>query len=116
MPMDAWCDGETIRIEFDLPGVTPETLDIDVKRNVLTIRAEQPTRTGDQPLTSARCQGAKRCREGPAANRSRGTRAHTTARTFGGEERTKCPARHHLVDRLSEKRETNSHPHLWQVR
>jgi HSP20 family protein len=47
MPMDAWRDGDTFRIEFDLPGVAPETLDIDVERNVLTIRAERPVRTGD---------------------------------------------------------------------
>jgi HSP20 family protein len=58
MPMDAWRDGDTFRIEFDLPGVAPETLDIDVERNVLTIRAERPVRTGDwEPLAAERPTG-----------------------------------------------------------
>ena len=58
MPMDAWRDGDTFRIEVDLPGVAPETLDIDVERNVLTIRAERPVRTGDwEPLAAERPTG-----------------------------------------------------------
>ena len=32
MPMDAWREGDAFRIEFDLPGVAPDTLDIDVER------------------------------------------------------------------------------------
>ncbi len=40
MPMDAWREGDAFVIEFDLPGVAPDTLDIDVERNVLTVRAE----------------------------------------------------------------------------
>ena len=47
MPMDAWREGDTVVLEFDLPGVRPETLDIDVERNVLTVRAERPARNGD---------------------------------------------------------------------
>ena len=43
MPMDAWREGDTCVVEFDLPGVPPETLDIDVERNVLTVKAERPT-------------------------------------------------------------------------
>ena len=43
MPLDAWREGDAFVIEFDLPGVQPETLDIDVERNVLTVRAERPT-------------------------------------------------------------------------
>jgi HSP20 family protein len=42
MPMDAWRDGDTFCVEFDLPGVEPESIDLDVERNVLTIRAERP--------------------------------------------------------------------------
>ncbi len=58
MPMDAWREGDTFRIEFDLPGVSPDTLDIDVERNVLTIRAERPARTSDwEPLASERPTG-----------------------------------------------------------
>jgi len=58
MPMDAWREGDTFMIEFDLPGVQPETLDIDVERNVLTVRAERPRRNGDwEPLASERPTG-----------------------------------------------------------
>ena len=42
MPMDAWREGDTFVLEFDLPGVRPETIDIDVERNVLTVHAERP--------------------------------------------------------------------------
>src|SRR6185436_14642007 len=41
MPMDAWRDGDTFVVEFDLPGVRPEDVDIDVERNVLTVKAER---------------------------------------------------------------------------
>ncbi len=47
MPMDAWREGDTFVLEFDLPGVSRESIDIDVERNVLTIRAERPRRNGD---------------------------------------------------------------------
>jgi HSP20 family protein len=49
MPMDAWREGETFVVEFDLPGVQPETLDIDVERNVLTVKAERPARPSGRP-------------------------------------------------------------------
>src|SRR2546423_6094534 len=42
MPMDAWRDGEQFVIEFDLPGVNPDSIDLDVERNVLTVKAERP--------------------------------------------------------------------------
>jgi HSP20 family protein len=58
MPMDAWREGDVFKLEFDLPGVAPDTLDIDVERNVLTIRAERPARTGDwEPLAAERPTG-----------------------------------------------------------
>jgi HSP20 family protein len=58
MPMDAWREGDTFIVEFDLPGVRPETLDIDVERNVLTVRAERPARNGDwEMLASERPTG-----------------------------------------------------------
>src|SRR4051794_25687007 len=41
MPMDAWRDGDEFVVELDLPGVNTETIDIDVERNVLTVRAER---------------------------------------------------------------------------
>ena len=47
MPMDAWREGDTFVLEFDLPGVSKESIDLDVERNVLTIRAERVARNGD---------------------------------------------------------------------
>ena len=42
MPMDAWRDGDRFIVEFDLPGVDEESLDLDVERNVLTVHARRP--------------------------------------------------------------------------
>jgi HSP20 family protein len=42
MPMDAWRQGENFVVEFDLPGVDPSSIDLDVERNVLTVKAERP--------------------------------------------------------------------------
>src|SRR6478609_1264633 len=42
MPMDAWRDGDVFHVEFDLPGVNPDSIDLDVERNVVTIKAERP--------------------------------------------------------------------------
>ena len=58
MPMDAWREGERFVIEFDLPGISRESLDIDVERNVLTVRAERVARNGDwERLASERPTG-----------------------------------------------------------
>jgi HSP20 family protein len=53
MAMDAWREGDTFVVEFDLPGVHPETLDIDVERNVLTVKAERPAPSGDWEMLAA---------------------------------------------------------------
>ncbi len=53
MPRDAWREGDAFVLEFDLPGVQPETLDIDVERNVLTVRAERPSKNGDWEMLAA---------------------------------------------------------------
>jgi HSP20 family protein len=53
MPMDAWREGDTFIVEFDLPGVRPETLDLDVERNVLTVRAERSSLTGERELIAS---------------------------------------------------------------
>ena len=58
MPMDARREGDTFVLEFDLPGVRAESIDIDVERNVLTIRAERPASNGDwEPLAAERPTG-----------------------------------------------------------
>ena len=58
MPMDAWREGDAFVIEFDLPGVARESIDLDVERNVLTVRAERVARNGDwEMLASERPRG-----------------------------------------------------------
>ena len=58
MPMDAWREGDRFVIEFDLPGVARDSIDLDVERNVLTIRAERVARNGDwESLASERPRG-----------------------------------------------------------
>jgi HSP20 family protein len=54
MPMDAWRAGHEFIVEFDLPGVNPDSIDLNVERNVLTVRAERQPRTGaDVELVAA---------------------------------------------------------------
>jgi HSP20 family protein len=42
MPMDAWREGDSFFVEFDLPGIDQDSLDLDIERNVVTVRAERP--------------------------------------------------------------------------
>jgi HSP20 family protein len=53
MPMDAWRDGETFVVQFDLPGVDADSIDLDVERNVITVRAERSPQSGDVELIAA---------------------------------------------------------------
>ena len=41
MPMDAYRRGDNFYIHFDLPGVSPKSIQLTVEHNVLTIRAER---------------------------------------------------------------------------
>lgn len=41
MPMDVYRDADTYVAKMDLPGVDPASIDIDVDKNVLTVRAER---------------------------------------------------------------------------
>ncbi|GGR73917.1 hypothetical protein GCM10010269_11130 [Streptomyces humidus] len=41
MPMDAYREGEEYVIALDLPGVSPDAIDVDVERNMLTVKAER---------------------------------------------------------------------------
>jgi len=53
MPMDAWREGHEFIVEFDLPGVDPDSIDLDVERNVLTVKAERKPLQGDRELLAA---------------------------------------------------------------
>lgn len=48
MPMDAYRAGDEFVVAFDLPGVSPDVIDLDVERNVLTVRAERRPTVPDQ--------------------------------------------------------------------
>ncbi|MCX6466859.1 MAG: Hsp20/alpha crystallin family protein [Pseudonocardiales bacterium] len=47
MPMDAYRSGDEFVVVFDLPGVDPSAIDLDVERNVLTVRAERRPAAGE---------------------------------------------------------------------
>ena len=53
MPMDAWREGDQFVVEFDLPGVDEDSLDLDVERNVLTVHAERPDLDPDREMVAA---------------------------------------------------------------
>jgi HSP20 family protein len=54
MPMDAYREGGQFVVHFDLPGVDPSSIDLNVERNVLTVRAERkPTYGEDVELQAA---------------------------------------------------------------
>ncbi len=47
MPMDAYRSGNDYVVQFDLPGVAPDSIDLDVERNVLTVKAERHADYGE---------------------------------------------------------------------
>ncbi|MFF5492047.1 Hsp20/alpha crystallin family protein [Streptomyces aquilus] len=59
MPMDAYRAGDDFIVHFDLPGIDPETIDLDVERNVLNVRAERrsPAPEGAEPIVAERPTG-----------------------------------------------------------
>jgi len=58
MPMDAWREKDTFVVEFDLPGVQADSIDLDVERNVLTVRAERRAQeNGTELIASERPRG-----------------------------------------------------------
>ncbi len=60
MPMDAVRRGESVHVYLDLPGVDPASIDLEVERNVLTVKAERSwaRAEGDQVLANERRQGS----------------------------------------------------------
>ncbi|MEH0634001.1 Hsp20/alpha crystallin family protein [Streptomyces bottropensis] len=58
-PMDAYRSGDDFVVHFDLPGVDPETIDLDIERNVLNVRAERrsPAPEGAEMIAAERPTG-----------------------------------------------------------
>ncbi|MFE9578039.1 Hsp20/alpha crystallin family protein [Nocardia sp. NPDC006044] len=53
MPMDAWRDGEQFLVELDLPGIDPASLDLDIERNVVTVKAQRPQLDSNRSMIAA---------------------------------------------------------------
>jgi HSP20 family protein len=60
MPMDAVRHGDQVFINFDLPGVDPDGVDVTVERDVLTVSANRRFERAedDEVLASERPQGS----------------------------------------------------------
>src|SRR4051794_15082428 len=57
MAMDAYRDNDRVIVRLDLPGVDPDSIDLTVDRNVLTVTAErnwEPAEGQDVILTERR--------------------------------------------------------------
>ena len=59
LPVDAIRRGDQVMVHFDVPGVDPDSIDLTVDRNVLTIKAERNLEPGehDEVLMSERPRG-----------------------------------------------------------
>jgi HSP20 family protein len=58
-PMDAYRRGDEFFVHLDLPGVNPDSIDVTVEGQTLTVTAERrfEQREGDQLIVSERPQG-----------------------------------------------------------
>jgi len=59
MPIDAYRRGDHFYVHFDLPGVDPGSVDLQVEKNVLTVRAERSWEPaeGDEVVVAERPRG-----------------------------------------------------------
>jgi HSP20 family protein len=59
MPMDAVRRPDGVELRFDLPGVAPDSIDVNVERNVLTVKAERTwfPSEGEEALAKERAHG-----------------------------------------------------------
>ncbi|MBP1817262.1 HSP20 family protein [Mycobacterium sp. OAE908] len=55
--MDAWRDGDNVVVELDLPGVTPDSIDVTADHDVLTVTARRPEPTEGNWLLAERPHG-----------------------------------------------------------
>lgn len=52
LAMDAYRDGDTFVVHLDLPGVDPDSIDLTVEQNQLTVRAERRWDFGGRELVA----------------------------------------------------------------
>lgn len=75
MPMDAVRHDDRLELRFDLPGVRPDSIDLTVERNVLTVKAERSwsSEEGADVLARERAHGtfSRRVRLGEALDAGR---------------------------------------------
>lgn len=58
MPLDAYRKGGAFHVELDLPGVNPESIEVTVEKNVLTVKADRRWNVDDaEILVRERPQG-----------------------------------------------------------
>ena len=57
MPMDAVRKADGVELHFDLPGVAPDSIDVSVERNVLTVKAERTWYVGEGEEALAKERG-----------------------------------------------------------
>lgn len=59
LAMDAYRHGEEFIVAFDLPGARPDSVDLSVEKNVLTVRADRATTVAeaDEVVVAERPQG-----------------------------------------------------------
>src|SRR5690242_5365702 len=59
MPMDAYRRGDAFFAHFDLPGITPDSVELTVEKDVLTVKAERRVahEDGDEVVVAERPQG-----------------------------------------------------------
>ncbi|HET9732248.1 MAG TPA: Hsp20/alpha crystallin family protein [Acidimicrobiales bacterium] len=60
MPMDAYRQGERFVVHFDLPGIAPDSVELTVEKNVLTVSAQRQwsPEEGTEVVASERPQGS----------------------------------------------------------
>jgi HSP20 family protein len=60
MPIDAYRKGDEFLVQLDLPGVDPETIDLTVEKNVLSVHAERvrPGLDGIELIVAERPHGS----------------------------------------------------------
>ena len=51
MAVDAWREGDAFFLALDLPGVAADSIDLDIDRNVLSVRAERQVKRDNMVLS-----------------------------------------------------------------